>query len=114
MRLPGGEHALIPIEKLRDYCLNPEHPLGKHKARVFRAALDLRAEDAAELQLRLAKAAVEVDVILGPLNRYGQQFIIDFEWTRRSRTATIRSSWIILKKEATPRLITCYVAKGQQ
>jgi len=114
MRLPGGQYAIIPIEKLREYCLNPEHPVGKHKARVFRAALGLRAEDATELGLALARAAVEMDVILGPSNRFGQQFIIDFEWTRRSRTATIRSSWIILKEEAAPRLITCYVAKGQQ
>jgi len=114
MRLPGGEHAIIPIAKLTEYCLNPEHPTGKHKARVFRSALDIGLEDVDELRLRLAQAAVEEDVITSPSNRHGQPFVLDFEWTRRSRTATIRSSWIILNEEQIPRLITCYVTKERK
>ena len=35
MNLPNGDRAIIPIEKLLDYCLNPEHSKGKHKARVL-------------------------------------------------------------------------------
>jgi hypothetical protein len=64
MRLPGGEYAVIPITQLREYCLNPQHPVDKHKARVFRAALGLHPEDATELRLRFAQAAVETDVII--------------------------------------------------
>ena len=46
MRLPNAEHAAIDIEKLKDYCLNPEHPKGKHKARVFYEKLGLTRNDA--------------------------------------------------------------------
>jgi hypothetical protein len=35
-RLPNYEKAIIPDEKIYDYCLNPNHERGKHKARVFK------------------------------------------------------------------------------
>jgi hypothetical protein len=40
-KLPNAEWALLDIRKLADYCLSPVHPRGRHKARVFRDALDL-------------------------------------------------------------------------
>lgn len=43
--LPHPEQAIVPIEKLTNYCLNSEHPYGKHKARVFKSALNLGIED---------------------------------------------------------------------
>jgi hypothetical protein len=33
MHIPHAENATVDIRKLRDYCLNPEHPEGTHKAR---------------------------------------------------------------------------------
>jgi len=30
MKLPNGEQAVVAIEKLRDYCLNPYHHRGRH------------------------------------------------------------------------------------
>jgi hypothetical protein len=35
MKMPGGHAAIVDRQKLTEYCLNPEHPRGKHKARVF-------------------------------------------------------------------------------
>jgi hypothetical protein len=32
---PHAESAVLDIRKLEDYCLNPSHPRGRHKARVF-------------------------------------------------------------------------------
>jgi len=34
IKLPIGDFAIMGIAKLRDYCLNPAHPRGRHKARV--------------------------------------------------------------------------------
>jgi hypothetical protein len=45
-KLPNAERAVVEIEKLRDYSLNPGHDEGKHKARVFRAALGFTRADA--------------------------------------------------------------------
>jgi hypothetical protein len=36
MRIPHAENATVDIRKLRNYCLNPEHPEGQHKARYSR------------------------------------------------------------------------------
>lgn len=44
------DKAIIDIEKLRDYCLNLNHPVGRHKAVVFKKRLDLTSDDAEELQ----------------------------------------------------------------
>jgi hypothetical protein len=45
-KLPGGDRAIVDIAKVRDYRLNPAHPRGRHKPRVFASALGLRAADA--------------------------------------------------------------------
>jgi len=42
-RLPHGNEAILDIRKIEDYCLSSSHPRGRHKARVFREALDLSA-----------------------------------------------------------------------
>jgi hypothetical protein len=44
-RLPNYERAIIDIRKIEDYCLNTEHPHGRHKARVFRTALGVGTSD---------------------------------------------------------------------
>lgn len=38
-QLPNGKHAVIPMEKLVGYCLNPTYARGKEKARVFASFL---------------------------------------------------------------------------
>jgi hypothetical protein len=57
-KLPNAEKAVVEVRKLRDYCLSPEHPRGKHKARVFASALGLTREDAGVLREALLSAAV--------------------------------------------------------
>ncbi len=50
MRLPRGERATVDFVKLRDYCLNPLHPRGRHKARGFASVLGLKRADAGFLR----------------------------------------------------------------
>jgi hypothetical protein len=50
MLIPNAENAIVDIRKLRDYCLNPEHENGKHKARLFASILGMTADDAEELR----------------------------------------------------------------
>jgi hypothetical protein len=55
-RLPHGDKAILGIRKIEDYCMSPSHPRGRHKARVFREALDLQRSDAAWLRNVLLEA----------------------------------------------------------
>lgn len=56
MKMPDGDAAIVDRQKLTGYCLNPEHPRGKHKARVF-ATLGFTAENADTLRAALLMAA---------------------------------------------------------
>lgn len=109
VKLPNPDHALIPFEKLEGYCLNPDHSEGRHKAVVFRSALDIGLESVAVLRSALQQALVDQDAMLVAQTLYGQKYRIDFELTRADKCAIIRSVWIVRQQEDFPRLVTCYI-----
>lgn len=109
MRLPNVERAEVDLRKLREYCLSRDHPVGKHKATVFQAALGLTAADAEVLQNWLLQAATLDEAVVGQADEFGQRFQIDFEITTKTGSAAVRSAWIVLAGEDFPRLTTCYV-----
>jgi len=108
MTIPNAEHALVDIRKLRDYCLNPTHDDGKHKARLFAAALGMTRNDAGDLRDVLLQAVRTQEAQLGRRDEYGQRYIVDFMLQWRSKRAMIRSGWIIEHGSNTPRLTSCY------
>ena len=109
MELPNGEAAIVEIEKLRDYCLSPIHPRGRHKARVFLSALGMTDADAEELRAVLMDATFKVDADPGNSDEYGDRYTIDFELKRGERAAHVRSCWIVRSGEVVPRFVTCYI-----
>jgi len=109
MKLPGGEYALVDIAKLRDYCLNPAHPRGRHKARVFASILGLTSADAEFLCDELIQAARDGSAILGARDEYGERYAVDFRLARGDRQATVRSTWIVRRNNPVPRLTSCFV-----
>ncbi|HEX8843828.1 MAG TPA: hypothetical protein VF791_04255 [Pyrinomonadaceae bacterium] len=113
MKLPNAERALIDIEKLRDYSLNPNHPKGKHKARVFLAALGLKADDAETLREKVMEAILISEAREQQPTPYGRRFIVDFYLTGFEKfvatTVTVRSAWMIRNGEDFPRLTSCYI-----
>ena len=77
MDLPYGAKAIVDIRKVREYCLNPDDPRSRHKARVFAAALGLTSKDSAKLRRILLQAAEIGDAQKGELDLYGQRYTID-------------------------------------
>lgn len=110
MKLPGSQHAVVDLAKLRDYSLSPVHPEGKHKARVFAAALDLTQDDAEWLREQLLAAAREQDCTAGLKDEHGQRFTVDFTATLREKSTRVRSAWNLRPGENFPRLVSWYVA----
>jgi hypothetical protein len=109
MRLPNVERAVLDIAKLRDYSLNPQHEAGKHKARVFKSALGLTADDAEWLrEMILAEIQME-EAVTRPASAFGVNFAVDFLIEREGRKAVIRTGWIIEFGTDFPRLTSCYV-----
>lgn len=111
MKLPNSERAVVDVSKLRDYCLDPLHEDGKHKARVFASALGIGQADAEWLRQRLLEA-VHRDAALVGQNRYGSLYVIDFRVRTVQRQAIIRSGWIVRIREDFPRLVTCFVKRA--
>jgi hypothetical protein len=107
--LPHGALAVVDIGKIEDYCLNPTHPRGRHKARVFRDALGLAREDADWLREALLAAAEFSDATSLIRDLWGAQWRVDAQMTRHNRTAVVRSIWIIRTGEYFPWFVSCWV-----
>ena len=109
MKLPRGDSAIVDHEKLTGYCLNPQHPRGKHKARVFEAALGLTAENVDELCAALVAAAATQEAQPVSSDRFGDRYLIDFEIKGSTGAGIVRSLWIVRRGDSAPRLASCYV-----
>ncbi len=96
VKLPNSGDAVVDVRKLRDYCLSPRHPRGRHKARVFVSALGLTANDAEE-------------AVPAENDEYGERYMLDFEMETEAGIATVRSGWTVRRKEDFPRLTSCWV-----
>jgi hypothetical protein len=112
-KLPNGHRAIIDYAKIERYLLDPTHRTGRHKARVFASALGLSAVNSHLLEDALRQAAENEDVVRQDDVPHGVQYVIDHVMSVNRRSATIRSTWIILGSEDTPRLVTAYVASPE-
>ena len=112
MVLPNADRAEVDIRKLRDYCLSTSHPVGKHKAIVFRAALGLTECDADFLRNALLRAALTEDAVAGVADEFGARFHIDSELITAIGTAVIRSAWIVRTGEDFPPIGDLFHSRG--
>jgi len=73
------------------YCLNPEHSSGKHKARVFAAALGITAKNADDLRRLIAQAAIEGDIVQHAETEFGRLYKVDWKIDGRETVFYVRS-----------------------
>ncbi len=109
MLLPNAEFAHIPLEKLRHYALDPSHPIGRHKAKVFAAVLGLTADDSENLRDIIQTAILKNKAAKTRLDEHGQRYEVKFELERNGRRAVILTAWIIEPDDFQPRLTSCYI-----
>ena len=109
MRIPNSHKAVVDIAKLRDYSLNPNHPVGQHKARVFRAALGITLKDAELLRGLALEIASNDNAKRGAASVFGDKYVIDSVVEHGGKSAVIRFCWIIEFGTDFPRLTSCYV-----
>ncbi|MGI8911836.1 MAG: DUF6883 domain-containing protein [Rubrobacteraceae bacterium] len=108
-KLPNAENAVVEMRKLRDYCLSPEHPRGRHKARVFASALGITAEDSEILRQALLSAARSEEAAPTEDDEYGQRYVLDFEMSTEVGSTIVRGGWIVRSGEDFPRFTSCWV-----
>ena len=109
VKLPNGERADLG-SKLGDYCLNPLHRHGQHKARVFQSVLGISLANAEVLRDALRKAASTAeDAVHHGNNGFGEVYELRFPLATGQGSATILSAWVIRDGEDYPRLTTCFI-----
>ncbi|MBE9157582.1 hypothetical protein IQ265_12215 [Nodosilinea sp. LEGE 06152] len=108
MKLPNGAYAVIPIDKLTNYCLNPNHSSGKHKARVFASALGITVDNADELQQLIAQAAAEGEVVQQDRTAFGQLYKVDWAIDNQG-SVVLRALWEIRVDQSNPRLVSAFI-----
>jgi len=108
-RLPHGDQAILDMRKIEDYCLNPLHPRGRHKARVFREVLDLQRSDASWLRGALLEAARSAEAFRDGEDAWGTHWRLDANLRRQGKSTVVRTIWIVRTGESVPRFVTCWV-----
>lgn len=108
-RLPNAALAEIDLRKLTDYASSPDHPRGRHKARVFKASLGLERRHADRLAAALRRTLADAPAREEGVDRWGARWRTDHVIDRDGRRAMVRCLWLLRAREDAPRLITCYV-----
>src|SRR5688572_12542705 len=109
MKLPNGDRADLGA-KLEDYCLNPFHIRGQHKARLFELLLGITLQNKDVLASGLLNAAANSqEAIEKGDSGFGKTYVLEFDLSTQKGRARIVSAWIIRRGEDFPRLTTCYI-----
>ena len=75
--IPNIERAIINPRKLYEYALNPKHPIGRNKAKVFENALGYNQSNTDDLIRQIYEKLPNSKVLLGKVDEYGQRYTID-------------------------------------
>ena len=111
MVLPNYQNAIVKIEKLSGYCLNEYHPIGKHKARVFKSMLGITSDLAFKLKEQILSKIQLYNAVERNSDEYGMRYFVDIDINNNNNTAKVRTSWIIKKNESNPILTSCFILK---
>jgi hypothetical protein len=107
LKLPNYEDAVIDIRKLRDYALNPSHPEGRHKAKVFMSALGVTGADSQWLASAILQSLPDGEAVQTDSTPWGRLYRVDLPIVRGGRCAVVRTGWLC--SGFTTKLTTCFV-----
>lgn len=107
--LPRAAEAVIPTHKLVEYALNPEHPRGQHKARVFQSALGIARSDWRYLHDQLLAGVVGVPVRGTRMTPFGVVYDIVLSVDGlNGATRPVMTIWMV-EAGSSPRLVSTWV-----
>lgn len=107
--LPNHGAADIPDAKLAGYALNPDHELGRHKARVFASALGITQDNAELLHAAIRAGLPGAPAIKKHADRHGQRYEVDVLVTGPAGSAMVRTACIVREAGGAPQLTSAYV-----
>nr|WP_163504084.1 DUF637 domain-containing protein [Halomonas socia] len=107
--LVGANRAVIDPRKFTEYALNPQHPVGGSKARVFESALGFTRNNADDLMQQVRQGVMENTPIPGKVDQFGERFTVDIPVTGPAGSGVVRTGWIYKSGSAAPEMTTIFV-----
>lgn len=108
--LQNAEYAVIDPKKLAAYALNPNHPSGANKARVFASALGYNTSNIDNLIYKVKKEILTTPATIGLQDNFGQRMFVDIKIIgANGKVAVIRTGWMYETDAFVPRMTTIYV-----
>jgi hypothetical protein len=105
-------HLAINDRKLIEYALNPENPIGRHKALVFEQRLGFTKANSGQLRQQIETHALQAEASLQRTDQYGQHYRVDLEVVGAiGQQGTIRTGWVLPPESDTAQLVTVYVLR---
>ena len=108
--LPNHKRAVIPDEKLVEYCLNPTHPVGKHKAIVFRTVLGFDQSNWQFLKEKVLEQLPYREAKVGKQDIYGTRYEVSLPISGpNGNIAVVIVTWIVKAGAECPSLTSMWV-----
>jgi hypothetical protein len=109
--LPHAENATIPIVKIRDYVLNPDHAVGRHKAQVIAAGTGLGRTDYRDMVDQIQRGIMVYEAVEHHLVDRNKQFYVEMPINGPTGSMIVRTIWIYEEGNDGPRLTTVYPSR---
>ena len=106
--LVGANRAVIDPRKLTEYALNPTHPVGGNKARVFESAFGFNQSNASDLMAQLQSGVMRSPAKIGKVDQYGVRLSVDIPVVGPAGSGVVRTGWIYRSGSSTPELTTLF------
>ncbi|WP_414485658.1 hemagglutinin repeat-containing protein [Stenotrophomonas sp. EMP41] len=107
--LIGADRAIIDPRKLEGYALNPDHPVGGNKARVFESVLGFNKSNSDVLMKQLQEGVAKIQPTPGKVDEYGARYTVDIPVIGPKGPGVVRTGWIYRSGSDTPELTTLFV-----
>lgn len=107
-----GDQAFVKRSRVRDYLLNPDHPDGRHKARMWERVFGVRRVHSEDLRVALQRMGTEgrvMNVRDAPSGRPATTWTTVCDYTGPNRhTGLVRAQWFIRVPGTAPSLTSAW------
>lgn len=76
-------HLVIDPQKLTEYALNSDNPVGSDKAVIFQRRLGFTRENHELLLAQISTKTLDAEAVLGINDKHGQRYTVDLEIVHR-------------------------------
>ena len=98
--------------RLSDRLLDPDNPVGRHKALVFERYLGFNRDNYESLLQQVETQALDSEAHLQRTDQHGQHYRVDLEVTGTGdRRGIVRTGWLVVPGSDEAWLVTLYVRR---